>query len=187
MISDILKTFGNFTESEQILFSNEVKVRTVKKNEVLLQKGEVAKSVFFNLKGLICQQHDKEGLRIIDLHLENEWILGYKSFVSQKPSESYISAYTDGCVFELSMESMHYLIGCSLNFITLNRIMESATKRIHLFDNALNPIEKYNYILANKPELVQSFPLRMIASYLKITPETLSRVREKIVRPKSIS
>lgn len=65
--------------------------------------------------------------------------------------------------------------------------MESATERIHLFDNALNPIEKYNYILANKPELVQAFPLRMIASYLKITPETLSRVREKIVRPKSIS
>jgi len=44
----------------------------------------------------------------------------------------------------------------------------------------MTPTEKYRYILSNKPQLIQKFPLKYIASYLNITPETLSRVRATI-------
>jgi hypothetical protein len=65
--------------------------------------------------------------------------------------------------------------------------MDSAVSRVIFFDNASTPTEKYLYILNNRLQLIQAFPLKMIASYLKITPETLSRVREKVTRPRDIS
>jgi hypothetical protein len=55
--------------------------------------------------------------------------------------------------------------------------MDNAVSKIVLFDNALAPKEKYLYVLNNRQQLIQEFPLKMIASYLKITPETLNRVR----------
>ncbi|MEO5563434.1 MAG: hypothetical protein ABIR18_08365, partial [Chitinophagaceae bacterium] len=66
-------------------------------------------------------------------------------------------------------------------------IFEQATSRVHFFDNRLNPTEKYQYILDNKSGLLQKFPLKLIASYLKITPETLSRVRESFSKGKIAS
>lgn len=187
MVSDALEKLGNFSETEKLLFCKEVKVRSVRKNEVLLSKGEVARSVFYNLDSLTYQHHDCQALNIIDLHLEKQWVLSYHSFVSQLPSESFLSVYRAGTLLELSIQSIHYLMGRSSNFIALNRIMESPATRIHLFDHALDPMEKYRFVLEHSPDLVQAFPLKTIASYLKITPETLSRVREKFVRSKIVS
>jgi hypothetical protein len=107
----------------------------------------------------------------------NEWVLNHRSFVTQQPADSSISSFTGGIILELSIQSIHYLIGHSLSFLQLNKIMDNAVSRIVLFDNALAPKEKYLYVLNNRPQLIQEFPLKMIASYLKITPETLSRVR----------
>lgn len=57
------------------------------------------------------------------------------------------------------------------------KILNQSKNRIAIFDNSLNPAQKYNYINNAKPELAKVFPIKMIASYLKIAPETLSRVR----------
>ena len=58
--------------------------------------------------------------------------------------------------------------------------MYNSVSRIVLFDNALTPKAKYAYVLNNSPQLIQEFPLKMIASYLKITPETLSRSERRL-------
>lgn len=189
MHSGALNTIGIFSDQERILFEQEAKIRSIKKYEVLLEKGEVASSVFFNLQGLIFQHQQHEGsvTTVIDLHLENEWVLNQESFVSQQPANCSISSYTGGVVLELSIQSIHELIRQSISFLQLNKILENAVSRVFFFDNASTPIQKYQYVLDNRPRLIQAFPLKMIASYLKITPETLSRVREKIIRMPCIS
>lgn len=73
----------------------------------------------------------------------------------------------------------HRLIGQSQSFLQMGKILEESTSRIDFFDNNNTQDEKYQYVLENKPELIQSFPQKLIASYLKITPETLSRVRNR--------
>jgi hypothetical protein len=83
------------------------------------------------------------------------------------------------------MHKMHEMIGLSPAFFQLARVLEPVHSRTHLFDNQLTPLEKYQYILQHRPGLLQAFPLKIIASYLKITPETLSRVRDKIAVPKN--
>jgi CRP-like cAMP-binding protein len=188
-VAQALYTTGAYTPADTLLFEREVKTRHIAKNEILLQPGEVAKSIYFNQKGAIYQYTLPSATtqNIIELHVENEWLLNQASLAKQAPSDSYIAAYTESIVLELSIASIHFLIGCSQAFFQLNTILAQPASKTHIFDHALTPLQKYQYVIETKPQILQAFPLKMIASYLKITPETLSRVREKIAKGNSIS
>jgi hypothetical protein len=58
-------------------------------------------------------------------------------------------------------------------------IFEQAILNRDYQNNRLSPEEKYAMLLSTKPQIIQSFPLKQIASYLCMTPETLSRIRRK--------
>ncbi len=189
MISDILKTTGIYSDTDIQLFESKTKFRTVSKDEILINRGEVCKSIFFNITGAFYQYNYKDEIEenVIDLHSDNEWFLNHSSFISQKPSDSFIKAYTESNILEFDIESLHCLIGKSPAFLQFGKILGQATSRVHFFDDRLTPTQKYQHILDNRRELIQKFPLKFIASYLKITPETLSRVREKISKGKMVS
>lgn len=182
MIADILSKIGCFSEDEIQLLENRIIQKQIKKGEVLLNQGEICKSVHFIVKGAFLQYNFRDEIEqnIIDLHLESEWVLNQQSFVKQKPSENIIEAYTESIVFEINIHTLHHLIGLSPAFFQLSKVLEPTHSRTHFFDNSFTPLQKYHYLLENRREIVQVFPLKIIASYLKITPETLSRVREKI-------
>ncbi|MDN3582231.1 Crp/Fnr family transcriptional regulator [Mucilaginibacter flavus] len=184
MSSNGLKITGQYSEEDALLFEKEVKFRQFEKDELLLNKGDVAKSIFFILKGAVYQYTLKSNLEhhVIDIHTENEWFVNHKSFVSQMPSDIYIRAFTACDILEVSIESIHFLIGQSPSFLQLNKVFDNSTSRVYFFDNLLTPLQKYQFIFESKPQLLQQFPLKIIASFLKITPETLSRVREKFAR-----
>lgn len=182
MITKILSKIGYFSEEDIQLLENRIIQKQIKKGGVLLNQGKVCKSVHFIVKGAFLQYNFRDEIEqnIIDLHLENEWILNQQSFVKQRPSETIIEAYTKSTVFEININTLHQLIGQSPAFFQLSKVLEPTHSRTHFFDNSLTPLQKYQYLLENRREIVQAFPLKIIASYLKITPETLSRVREKI-------
>lgn len=184
MYSNALKTIGQYNDKEIELFQKEVKERTLLKDDILLHQGEVAKSVYFLVEGAIYQCLSKSAINytIIDLHIKNEWFLNPESFISQHPSNHQIVAFTKSTILELSIASVHYLIGKSASFLQLNKILTGASSRAYLFDNMLTPQQKYQFIIDSKQDLLQEFPLKMIASYLKLSPETLSRVRNKLVK-----
>ena len=62
----------------------------------------------------------------------------------------------------------------------MGKLLDQAVSRIEFYDNNNSPDEKYVHLLENKPIVIRKFPQKVIASYLKITPETLSRVRKRI-------
>ena len=182
MYSEILLTTGTYSNEEITLFEEVIKSRHVARNEFLLQKGQVTKSMYYLLSGSIYQYEQVSELdqNIIDLHIRGEWLLNYQSLISQRPSETYIQTFTDCHILELSLDMVHYLTGKSIAFLQLNRVLEGALGRMKFFDQSMTPVQKYNFILTNRPQLIQAFPLKMISSYLKLTPETLSRVRKSI-------
>ncbi|MBT1703209.1 Crp/Fnr family transcriptional regulator [Chryseosolibacter indicus] len=184
MISAILKNNGIYSSSDETLFEKEVRHRTISKDELLVKRGEVCRSIFFNITGSLYQYKSKDEIKenVIDLHADQEWVLNQISFTFQKPSDTFIKAYTDSRLLELSIESIHCLIAQSPAFLQLAKIFTAAGSRISFFDDRMTPAQKYQYILDNRNNLIQKFPLKYIASYLKMAPETLSRVRENFAK-----
>lgn len=179
-IQEILEKVGTFTLSEVREFEKHITYRTLKKNEILLSEGEVCKAFYYLVKGAVYQFRQQEiSELIIDLHLQNEWIFNQQSLIEQSPSTTTIKAYCKTELMELTLENFHSICAVRQTFLQLARILNPASQRTHIFDHSLNPVERYDFIKKSKPDLVTSFPVKMIASYLKIAPETLSRVRAK--------
>ncbi len=175
---DILENIGQFSATDLALFEKLTTRKTLNRNDILLNEGEICQSVFFILSGCFFQfQSNEIAETIIDLHLQKEWMFNHQSLIGQSPSKTVIKAFTKSEVIELSLGSLHCLIAKSQAFLHLGRIFNQVNSRTYLFDNSLNPAQKYNYIKEAKPLISQMFPIKMIASYLKIAPETLSRVR----------
>jgi len=175
---EILSGVGSFSPYDLLLFEEKATRRIFRKNDVILRQGEICQSVYFILSGSFVQfQSDHETETIIELHLPKEWMYNHSSLIGQKPSDTTIKAFENAEVIELSLYHLHELIARSQSFLSFGRIFDQANHRTYLFDNALSPAEKYQYIKKSKPLIVQVFPVKLIASYLKITPETLSRVR----------
>ncbi len=181
-MNEFLKKAGHFSEEEIALLQKEVQHHLCVKGTYLLQKGDVCSSIYFIKKGAIYHHTtDKDSnLQVIDLNTTHDWVLNHTSFSSRKPSEYEIQVYEDSELYELSMKSIHKLIAISQSFLQMGKILEESTSRVHFFDENYTPDEKYVFILTNKPLLLQKFPQTILASYLKITPETLSRVRKRV-------
>lgn len=178
---ELLGSVGHFCENELEMFKAYRQLRFFKKKEKLLSIGEVCKSIYFLKEGAIFQykiKNENEKM-YTDLHVEKEWILNYKSFINQCPSDANIEAFTDCEVVEIGIYAIHKLIENSSNFLQFNRVLGGLTERLDFFDQGDSPVEKYDFLVRHNPKIVQAFPLKTIASYLKISPETLSRVRSK--------
>jgi len=177
----MLRSLGVFSDFELELFDQNIEIKTVEKNEILLAEGEISKSVFFIKAGALFQvQTIDDEEKIIDLNIQNDWVFNFDSLTNQIASNTIIKAFAKSEVIELKLENLHKLISISQNFLQLNKIFNSLSAKIHIYDSNLNPTEKYNYLLSNKPQIIKIFPLNMIASYLKIRQETLSRVRANV-------
>jgi CRP-like cAMP-binding protein len=177
---EILNNIGQFSEFDVELFEKHTTHKVLKKNEILLEEGEVCKSIYYILSGSFFQYQTKDISQIIiDLHLQGEWMYNHQSLVGQSPSNTTIKTFSNAEVVKLSLKSFHCLTSITQSFLQFGKILNPTQNRTYIFDNSLSPIEKYDYIKKAKPQLAKEFPIKMIASYLKIAPETLSRVRAK--------
>ena len=175
---EILSTIGSFSEAETALFEKHTSKQTLKKGTLLLKEGTISKDFYFILSGSFYQFKIKEiEEQIIDLHLANEWMYNQQSLTEQTASDTAIKAFSNAEILILSLVDFHALCAASSGFLQFGKIMNQSKTRTALFDQSMTPAEKYNFVTAIKPQLTQAFPLKMIASYLKVAPETLSRVR----------
>lgn len=181
-ISDILNAVGEFSSFDNELFEKYTSKHILNKNEVLLNQGDVCESFYFVSEGSFIQYQTKDvEEHIVDLHLKNEWMFNQESLTEQMPSKTSIRAFSDAEIIALSLNDFHCLCANSQAFLQFGKLLNQTKFRTLLYDNALNPTEKYRFITKTKPELINSFPLKLIASYLKVTPETLSRTRASFI------
>lgn len=181
-IRSSVQGLGYFTDAELVLFVGKLKVIPVAKGDRLLREGQVCRAVYFVNRGSFRHYQETDAADEINLNLfiEKDWMFDYQSFTSQKPARAVIQAAEDSEVFELAVHNLHALIAESSTFFRLGHLLESALESSENRTANLSPEMKYRKLLDTKPQLIQRFPLKHIASYLGVTPETLSRVRKKL-------
>ena len=155
--------------------------KKIRKRQYFLQEGQVCKYAAFIVKGAMRQYtiDDKGAEHIIRLCIENWWVLDRESWSKGTPSVYNIDAWED-CELLLLTNADHlsHLGIPAVNELVL-RLDENfaiaTQKRLSLI--SMSAEERYAELIKTYPEFLQRFPQHIIASYLGMAKETLSRIR----------
>ena len=169
-------------EEIDIIKSNDI-IREYKKNDILLKEGQVAKECFLVLKGCVKRYYLDEGEeKIMEFYTENDPISPV-SYTTKEPSEYYISCIEPSIISSGNEEKTQLFLQEFPRFIPIFiKIGDdlAAKKQIAVDEyKSLSAEERYFKLLENRPDLINRVPQYMIASYLGIQPESLSRIRKR--------
>lgn len=188
MYDVLIKYFSSYTSTaltgEEIdLIQRTFTQKKFRKRQYFLQEGEVCKHSAFIVKGAMRQYNvsEKGEEHIIKLFLERSWASDYESVIKKTPSIYFIDAWEDTVTLVIAKTDLAYLIGhipALLEWIRKldNDFVIDAERRISA-SIRLTAEERYFDLETNYPALIQRFPQHIIASYLGINRETLSRIR----------
>ena len=161
------------------------KPKTIKRNAILLSAGDTCKELYFVNKGCIrtyyINAEGKERTRYFAFDGMVGTALG--SFISQDPSFEFVDALEDSELLCINRTQFYQLVDEAPGWAQFYRkLLESAysyqNKRIeHLV--TLTAKQRYDDILENHPEYIQRLPNHILASYLDMSQETLSRMKSK--------
>lgn len=164
--------------------------KQLRKRAFLLRAGEVCKHFAFILTGALRMYSvdDKGGEHVLSLGVENWWVGDRESCVLLSRSRYYINALEDTSLLLITHAQMQELIRTVPVMAELMRGLdqrhEIATQKRLEAAISSTAEERYVAFLAQHPTYVQRFPQHLIASYLGILPETLSRIRIRLLQAK---
>lgn len=170
-------------ERETKYFTSLLKPRTIRKRQYLLQAGDVCKFETFVNEGLMrAYSVDEKGQeRIVMFAQEGWWTSDLYSFLSGNPAGLNIDALEDTSVLQLEKPDLEKLFLEVPRFERLFRILFQNAFVTHqqrlLSVMSQSAEERYKFFLQKYPGLDQRIPQHQIASFLGITAETLSRIR----------
>ncbi|MEM8526404.1 MAG: Crp/Fnr family transcriptional regulator [Bacteroidota bacterium] len=184
LLVEYFSQYMTLSEEEIQLIKKEDIIRSYKKNDFLLKEGQVAHCCFLVLKGCVKRYYLEDGQeRIMEFYTENDPIAPV-SYTSKEPSEYYISCVEPCLISSGTEEKTQRFLQQFPRFIPIFvKIGDSlsAKKQVSLDDyKNFSPEDRYQKLLDTRPDLVNRVPQYMIASYLGIQPESLSRIRKRM-------
>jgi len=187
--SNIFRYFQKWTkitEDDKLIILSAFEPFQIKRKKDLLRYGEVCKHINFVVKGCLRSYtvDEKGNEHVTQIRMENNWISDLDSFFSKTPSTSYIEALEDSQLYRISKERLDELFtevpALERYFcILFQKAYIDTQKRLN--STMREPaMDRYKKFIKKNPELFKRVPLVYIASYLGITPESLSRIRKQM-------
>lgn len=171
-------------EEEQI--KNYLTPKKLRKKQYLLQEGDVCKSIAFIEKGALraYSVDDNGNDHIIQFGLEGWTVADLYSFLTSEPATYNIDAIEDSELVLISKSAHEELLLKVPNYETYTRLNITGAylaMQKRLTSIISSPVEeRYTNFTELYPNIVQRVPQHMIASYMGLSPETLSRIRRRI-------
>ncbi|NQX53612.1 Crp/Fnr family transcriptional regulator [Pedobacter panaciterrae] len=193
-VAPLLEYFNRLiplSSEEKQLVAELFKPRLYRKRQYVLQEGDVCSSFNFVVRGCLRMYKidDKGNTHIIQFATENWWLMDIGSFHGKEPSELNIDAIEDTMVLHISYNDLINLYTKGPKFNLIFRVLiensfVSLQKRL-LQNISSTAEERYLSFMQDYSHLNNRLPQVQIASFIGITPEFLSRLRNKLVKPKS--
>lgn len=177
-----MKIEPTFTEKLVTSFDKIGQRKTFSRGQMILKEGEIENNLYLVKSGAIRVFYLTEfEEQIIRFGYEGSLINSLASFLRETPSEFYIEAIRKTTIKIISKGDFLNLVNESMDSLKqYNRLLEMLiAQQIDREIDILiaSPTERLNRVLQRSPNLFQQIPLKYIASYLRMKPETLSRIR----------
>lgn len=157
----------------------------VKKGDYLIREGQICKKLYFIHQGAISLFILEDGNEYVkDFSLNNKFITSYTSLQTQSPSKIYLRAEQDCELTTWTSSYLNILIESNLIWSNFARkmadylYMRKESREISLLKDSAET--RYTNLLKESPLVMQFFPQYLIASYLGIQPQSLSRIRSTL-------
>ena len=189
ILFDFISKYISLTEEERNAILSLDLFRSVKKGTALLKEGQKSQEEYFVLKGCIRKYYIIEGEeKTTAFYTEMEGLVPH-CVISKTPSEYFIGCVEDTILTVTTPGMGEEMNGKFPKFEIMCRILseELLAKQQINFDEfkTSSPKQRYLNLLQKRPDLIQRVPQHQLASYLGIKPQSLSRLRARILEKKS--
>ncbi len=186
-----MKEFRKFIENYTTLSNKEweeisacFQQRTLQKDEILLQEGDVCRHLYFIESGLLRYFIIKDGNEITKFFTEAPYCFTSQvSFTSETPAAENIQAIEKSVIYQTTLKQANDL----LEFKSWNTFIRKLIQEVQYYtEEILQELQtetaekRYRKMIEKNPSLLQRIPLQYLASFFGIAPQSLSRIRKKI-------
>ncbi len=158
----------------------------IKRNHVLLEEGKICHRCYFVVEGCLrLVTYNRNGEESTsNLIFEQEWVTSIQSFVNRQPANERIQALESSQLYAISFDAFQHLVKTVPPFETIYRALleESyvhSTQRVMSL-LGMDALERVRWLLSFQPLIFSRLSNKVIASYLGLSPETLSRLKMKL-------
>lgn len=185
-----LKTFiakyASFSDAELETIAGKFKTKVVRKNNYLLSKGDTCKDIVFVNKGCLRLYYVKDDVEIsVWFAFEQSSAIEIYSFISENPSNYYLQAIEDSEVLYLPKTELNrlYQLHPKMQEMMRNFWEDVILNLINRFTALQTDSAEKRYLdLLSKPAYLKTIPQKYLASFIGVTPTSLSRIRKQIVK-----
>ncbi len=183
---ELARRYSTMTHDELDVLESVLVPMKFQKGEKILAEGETCKHIYWIAKGLVRQFYYKNDKEVTEyLAVENHIVMCIESLFKEEPAKMQIHALEPTVIYAMPRMLLEQVAMRSVNIqILYRKILEESLilSQIHAdmlrFETAQ---DRYSKFVKMHPQLVLRAPLVYIASYLQMTPETLSRVRNSML------
>lgn len=186
-ILDNIKRYVVLSEAEKKRLIAIIRTTKIRKRQYIDQPGYVCKYRNYIVQGAFRSYYvDNDGKEhTIQIAIEDWFVSDFYSYITQTPATLYVEALEDSVIFQMTYEDIEGLCkeihGLSEYFrVTTERAFAFSRNRA-LSNLSMTAEEKYLELLGRYPNIVHRVPQKVIASYLGITPEFMSKIRKNLV------
>lgn len=190
-IIDYIRRFVSINDDEAIQFSSAFKEVRVKKRQFIIQPNFIVRHRNYVLEGAFRAYvvDDKGQDHTIAFAIEDWWISDYNSYILQKPATMFVVALEDSLILQIDHEKEQELKQANHKFETFFRIRAERTAtsmQQRIISNLTETAEeRYERFIEKYPSIAARVPQYALASFLGMTTEFLSRIRNKRMNKKS--